>query len=312
MNRSEAPETRPGVTRPTDEDATVPTPPALPTSPAPQPGRTRRLAAGRARALGLPTRGTTAPNRLRRVDRWLTAALGPQLTAGNALVVDLGFGASPVTTVELSRRLRGVNPRIRVVGLEIDPERVAAAERAAAPPQLTFAVGGFELAGLRPTVVRALNVLRQYDESAVAPAWERMCLTGAAVVEGTCDELGRLGAWVALSGSGPQSLTLALDPASPPAEVAARLPKALIHRNVAGEGVHRLLAELDSAWRRAAPLGPLGPRHRLAVAVERLRRDGWPLLDGARRWRRGELTVAWRAVAPAPRAGGGNQARSLG
>ncbi|HYS37057.1 MAG TPA: class I SAM-dependent methyltransferase, partial [Pseudonocardiaceae bacterium] len=31
-----------------------------------------RLAAGRARALGVPTRGTTNPNRLRRVDRWLT------------------------------------------------------------------------------------------------------------------------------------------------------------------------------------------------------------------------------------------------
>ncbi|HEX5404107.1 MAG TPA: class I SAM-dependent methyltransferase, partial [Pseudonocardiaceae bacterium] len=33
--------------------------------------RRPRLAAGRARALGLPTRGTTNPNRLRRVDRWL-------------------------------------------------------------------------------------------------------------------------------------------------------------------------------------------------------------------------------------------------
>ena len=32
-----------------------------------------RLAAGRARALGLPTRGTTNPNRLRRMDNWITA-----------------------------------------------------------------------------------------------------------------------------------------------------------------------------------------------------------------------------------------------
>ena len=31
--------------------------------------RAPRLAAGRARALGVPTRGTTNPNRLRRVDR---------------------------------------------------------------------------------------------------------------------------------------------------------------------------------------------------------------------------------------------------
>ncbi|MBB5066913.1 hypothetical protein BJ969_000001, partial [Saccharopolyspora gloriosae] len=33
--------------------------------------RAPRLAAGRARALGVPTRGTTNPNRLRRVDRWI-------------------------------------------------------------------------------------------------------------------------------------------------------------------------------------------------------------------------------------------------
>src|SRR3712207_8160997 len=37
-----------------------------------------RLAAGRARALGLPTRGTTNANRLRRVDRWLLATQVPR------------------------------------------------------------------------------------------------------------------------------------------------------------------------------------------------------------------------------------------
>ena len=37
----------------------------------------KRYAAGRARALGLATRGTTAPNRLRRVDRWLTGGRSP-------------------------------------------------------------------------------------------------------------------------------------------------------------------------------------------------------------------------------------------
>ena len=72
--------------------------------------RPQRLAAGRARALGIPTRGTTAPNRLRRVDRWLLWALAPRLRGTSAdpapLVVDLGFGATPVTTVELARRLR--------------------------------------------------------------------------------------------------------------------------------------------------------------------------------------------------------------
>jgi hypothetical protein len=49
-----------------------------------------RLAAGRARALGLPTRGTTNANRLRRVDRWLLATQVPRLRdAARPLVVDL-------------------------------------------------------------------------------------------------------------------------------------------------------------------------------------------------------------------------------
>src|SRR5437762_487470 len=65
-------------------------------------------------------------------------------------------------------------PEVRVVGLEIDPVRVTAASSAAAPPGLTFARGGFELAGLRPVVVRAMNVLRQYDIAEVGPAWAAM------------------------------------------------------------------------------------------------------------------------------------------
>src|SRR5689334_3586869 len=132
------------------------------------PARSPRLAAGRARALGLPTRGTTAPNRLRRVDRWISGTRAHLLRPAQGespLVVDLGFGSSPVTTVELATRLRSVAADVRVVGLEIDAERVAAARDAADPPQLEFRRGGFELAGLHPVPVRAMNVLRQYEDS---------------------------------------------------------------------------------------------------------------------------------------------------
>ena len=95
------------------------------------------------------TRGTTNPNRLRRVDRWITWRCRDLLTSSDEpLVVDLGFGASPITTVELRQRLAVLNPQVRVVGLEIDRERVAAAQPFADPPALSFARGGFELAGL--------------------------------------------------------------------------------------------------------------------------------------------------------------------
>jgi hypothetical protein len=256
-----------------------------------------RLAAGRARALGLPTRGTTAPQRLRRVDRWLCGTQA-RLLRGADLVVDLGFGASAVTTLELADRLRAVNPALAVTGLEIDRARVAEAQSAAAAG-ISFAYGGFELAGLRPAVVRAMNVLRQYDEHAVTSAWSAMTAGGAHVLDGTCDEVGRRASWVWLGPGGPASLTLAshLATLDRPSSLAERLPKALIHRNVPGERVHALFAALDAAWDRAAPLQAYGPRQRWLTACGDLARD-WPVVGGRSRWRLGELTVAWDAVAP--------------
>ena len=80
------------------------------------------------RPVGTITRGTTNPNRLRRADRWLCSVHAPLLrSAADPLVVDLGYGATPVTAVELLDRLRRVRPDVEVVGIEIDPSRVAAA-----------------------------------------------------------------------------------------------------------------------------------------------------------------------------------------
>jgi SAM-dependent methyltransferase len=254
--------------------------------------------------IGTVTRGTTNPNRLRRVDNWIAAHLAAPLRgAADPLVVDLGYGASPVTTIEFRSRLAGVRPDVRVVGLEIDPERVAAAAGAADPPGLDFQHGGFELAGLRPTLVRAMNVLRQYDESELDAAWSAMrrrLAPGGVLVEGTCDELGRLASWVTLDDRRPRSLTLAaaLSTLDTPATLAERLPKALIHRNVPGEPIHALLRALDEAWRANAPYIPFGPRERWRHSVAAVRDAGWPVLDRPARWRRGEITVAWPAVAP--------------
>ena len=251
------------------------------------------------RPVGHPTRGTTAPNRLRRVDRFVVARYGSLLrTAPDPLVVDLGYGEHPVTTVELHRRLRLVRPDVRVVGLEIDPARVAAADAFAAPPGLTFARGGFELAGLRPLLVRAMNVLRQYDESAVHDAWGSMVgalAPDGTVVEGTCDEPGRLASWICLDRNGPQTLTFAarLSTLDSPAVFAERLPKALIHHNVPGHPVDALLRALDTAWAAAAPYATFGTRQRWLQTVLSLKIGGWPVLDTRARWRQGELTVPW-------------------
>ena len=118
--------------------------------------------------------GTTNPNRLRRVDRWLA---GPQAwrlrrSARPPVVVDLGYGASPVTAVELHDRLRRVRRRRRGRGHRDRPgpggggrarcERPGPDLRGAAASRCRWP------AAPRPAVVRAFNVLRQYDEAEVA------------------------------------------------------------------------------------------------------------------------------------------------
>jgi hypothetical protein len=248
----------------------------------------------------LPTRGTTNPNRLRRMDNWITAVLGPALRgAADPLVIDLGYGATPITAVELADRLAKIRADVRVLGLEIDPERVAAALPAADPPRLSFARGGFEFAGHRPALARAANVLRQYDEDAAAEAWATMragLADGGLIVEGTCDEIGRRCCWVLLDAGGPRTLTLAckVETIERPSDLAERLPKALIHHNVPGEAIHAFLRDFDTAWDSAAPLSSFGPRQRWSAACESMAQR-WPVDAG--RARHGEITVDWHAVA---------------
>ncbi|MDM4763765.1 class I SAM-dependent methyltransferase [Galbitalea sp. SE-J8] len=254
-------------------------------------------------AEGRITRGTTGTNRLRRVDRWV-ARLPALRRTPHPLVVDLGFGGSAATPLELHRRLAAVNPRVEVVGVEIDPGRVRIAS-ASAVPGVSFRVGGFEVpTERRPTIIRAFNVLRQYDEHEVPDAWRRMTsrLTeDGTLVEGTCDEIGRVCSWVALGPAGPRTLTISLrlSGLELPSIVAERLPKALIHRNVPGERVHELMLALDRAWRTNAPLGVYSPAQRWIATARTLAAAGWPVRDGVARWRLGELTLDWDAVAPA-------------
>lgn len=252
---------------------------------------------------GVVTRGTTNPNRLRRVDNFIAYRCGDLLARAAApLVVDLGYGATPVTALELRARLaHAVRADVAVVGVEIDPVRVADAQPVADPPLLQFRRGGFELAGLRPVVVRAFNVLRQYAEADVAGAWRTMTAAlapGGMLLEGTCDELGRIASWVCLDVSGPLTLTLSarLSDLDRPATFAERLPKALIHHNVPGHPVHELLRAVDDAWDASASYASFGPRQRWLRTVSALRADGVPVLDRPARWRLGELTVPWSVV----------------
>lgn len=224
--------------------------------------------------------------------------------------------------MELLTRLQLLAPTTCVIGMEIDPERVATARadlgmppasrqdrhqvQATPIPGLALAHGGFEagaLGGRQAVVIRAANVLRQYDETDVGAAWALLqdrLAPGGLLIDATCDELGRVATWVAVTPEGPATLSISVRLAglTDLDVVATRLPKVLIHRNVPGEPIHQFLAAANHAWARHAPLGAFGVRQRWIGMCHDLRQAQWPVVGGPARWRLGELTVAWEAVQP--------------
>ena len=181
-------------------------------------------------------------------------------------MVDLGYGATPVTAVELRARLAAaVRADVRVVGLEIDPARVAAAAPSADPPA-DLRPRRLRAGRAAPALVRAFNVLRQYDE-ARSPAPGRTMTAGwpraACWSRAPATSWAASAAWLLLDADGPPHA----DPGRPSCPrwnarptLAERLPKALIHHNVPGEPIHALLRALDGAWQAAAPATPSSAR----------------------------------------------------
>lgn len=250
------------------------------------------------RPQGQPTRGKTRPNRLRHVDTFvarydagiLRRSDGPW---ANAWLVDLGYGAEAWTAVEMATRLRRVNPQLPLLGVELDPLRVAAAQPFA-DERTHFRLGGFNLPLQEPArLVRAMNVLRQYSEAEVAPAWALMgapLLPGGLLIEGTSDPLGRR--WVlnvlrkeADGALRHEALVFRMTLREPfdPATLQPLLPKNLIHRMVEGEAI----ANFFQAWKLAAQMSAAqqvwGPRRWFVAAAEELVHAGWRV-DRRRAW----------------------------
>ncbi|MCS6828734.1 MAG: hypothetical protein NZ553_19145 [Caldilinea sp.] len=258
------------------------------------------------RPVGLPTRGKTACNRLRRVDVFLLLYDAHLLRREDGLFtgawfVDLGYGAEPVTTLESAARFRRINPHLPVMGVEIDPLRVAAAQPFA-DERTEFRLGGFNLplrrlqAGQseRVRAIRAFNVLRQYKEEDVEPAWSELAsaaLPGALLIEGTSDPSGSL--WVAnvlrrecsAPCWRPEALVFSTKLRTPfaPEAFQAVLPKNLIHRMQPGEMIYDFL----EAWKHAAQVTAhervWGERRRFVAAGQKVRAYGF-CVDVRRRW----------------------------
>jgi hypothetical protein len=265
---------------------------------------------GRGRPLGQATRGKTRAGRLRSVDAFCALYARDLLARRDgpwreAPFVDLGFGASPDTCLESAATFRRLNPQLRVLGVEIDRQRVEDAQWAASG-RTEFRLGGFNLPLNRDAsgeiqgtcLVRAFNVLRQYDPDAVPAAWEAMgagLLPGGLLIEGTSDPEGRI--WCANllrrrdkpSGSSGslrhEGLIFYLRPNAEfePEAFQAVLPKQLIHRVRAGEPI----ADFFEAWklvaRMASPARVWGPLAHFRESALGLRRMGFAV-DPRRRW----------------------------
>jgi hypothetical protein len=258
------------------------------------------------RPAGRITRGKTAPNRLRRPDLFL-AAYDPALLkdAADDLVVDLGYGAEPTTTLEMAARLRRVNPELRVLGVEIDPARVARAQPFA-DKRTAFREGGFDLplaTGETVCLVRAFNVLRQYEEDEAAPALARLGAQvepGGLVVDGTSDPTGRV--WTASllrrgadGAAGLEALVLGTnfrDDLDPDA-FQTRLPKSFIHRCVPGQPVHGFVEDWKAAARDTRSSAVWGPRAWFTAAAGALTARGYDIVRPDAWPRRGWLV--WRS-----------------
>ncbi len=262
------------------------------------------------RPQGQETRGKTARNRLRRVDNFV-CLYDPALlqrttgTFARALFVDLGYGAEPFTTLESAARFRQFNSTLPVLGVEIAAERVAAAQPFA-DAQTHFRLGGFNLpvlTGEPVRLIRAFNVLRQYEEAAVADAYTllaRQLLPGGLLIEGTSDPFGRV--WVAhvlrKEGVGDAlrhealvfstNFRMGFDPAT----FQTILPKNLIHQVVPGTAIYAFFARWKQATWETVAQQSWGMRPWFTASAQRLSEFGYAL-DLRYKWL-GRGYVVWQ------------------
>ncbi|MBK9210218.1 MAG: methylase [Anaerolineales bacterium] len=254
--------------------------------------------------IGLPTRGKTASNRLRRVDNFILLYEPSLLTRtdnlfADSFFIDLGYGFDPRTTLESAERFRRINPNLPILGVEIDKERVDAALPYA--DEIThFRLGGFNLplqSGERVRLIRAFNVLRQYEEKDFAPAYERLAeyvLPGGLMIEGTSTPFGQLWAanvvrkqekdWKFEALVFSTNFRLGFDII----DFQAVLPKNYIHHVVPGDEIY----DFVEAWKRSAAetafAKVFGLRQWFVASAESLAAKGYKI-DLHRKW----LSKGW-------------------
>jgi len=262
--------------------------------------------------LGQPTRGKTASNRIRRVDNFILLYEPSLLTRtdglfADSLFVDLGYGFDARTTLESAARFRRLNPDLRILGVEIEKERVEAA-LLYADEKTFFRLGGFNLPlkeGEYVRFIRAFNVLRQYEEKDFAPAYERLAhyvLPGGLMIEGTSDPFGSIwcanvvrrvmesdGATAPLSGSQKQAsgrqnwrfealvFSTNFRTGFDIIDFQAVLPKNYIHHVVPGEPIYDFFEAWKQSAAQSSAMKTYGPKQWFVHAGELLAQKGYKI-----------------------------------
>jgi hypothetical protein len=254
---------------------------------------------------GLPTRGKTASNRLRRVDNFILLYEPSLLTRTDglfteSLFVDLGYGFDARTTLESAARFRRVNPNLKILGVEIDKERVEAA-LPFADEKTFFRLGGFNLPlkeGEHVRLIRAFNVLRQYEEKDFAPAYERLAqyvLPGGLMIEGTSNPFGsiwsanvarktlesdsllsragelEIGVWRLEALVFSTNFRLGFDVE----EFQTILPKNYIHHMILGEEIYDFFEAWKASARETSAMKTYGAKQWFIASAEALARKGY-------------------------------------
>lgn len=249
---------------------------------------------------GQVTRGKTAANRLRRVDNFILLYEPSLLTRtdglfADSMFVDLGYGFDARTTLESASRFRHLNPDLKILGVEIDKERVENA-LPFADEKTFFRLGGFNLPlkdGERVRLIRAFNVLRQYDEADFAPAYERMApgvIPGGLMIEGTSNPFGSIwcanlvrkketGDWGFEALVFSTNFHLGFDVG----EFQTILPKNLIHHVVKGEPIHDFFEAWKASTVETSAMKSFGSRQWFIAAAERMAGRGY-VIASQRKW----------------------------
>jgi hypothetical protein len=256
---------------------------------------------------GQPTRGKTASNRLRRVDNFVLLYEPSLLTRADghfadSLFVDLGYGFDARTTLESAARFRQVNPDLKIIGVEIDQERVENA-LPFADEKTFFRLGGFNLPlkeNEHVRLIRAFNVLRQYEERDFAPAYERLAqyvLPGGLMIEGTSNPFGSI--WsanvVRKQETGPlgmlredwrfEALVFSTNfrMGFDVEEFQTILPKNLIHHMIKGEPIFDFFEAWKQSAAETAAMKTYGAKQWFVAAAERLVERGYAI-ESQRKW----------------------------